>query len=316
MSGNVSVKTYLLSVPERLFRSLAGLGAGMVREVGEVAIPAGVRHSRLYHNLIDVTLRFLIERVGGVDGVYGVEQTLTEDFLLRRTAGNALELIGIAAFRVSPVWVLAALADACGVGRHLIPEIADALAADGLIEKDGAFTSVEQILDGLERTSARLAATFNTPPLDIPTLRKEWEAIRAEVRSIPSGRLPTIETLRELWTQLASESARQHRSVFEMSSMLALSAAGKFPDGLRWLSSSSRVAASRTTRLFAVALLDHYRQTLGDIQRVGFGRYALRQIRPYVRAAVGQFSPARRTLTQRLLEPGQGRSGGSGRSGR
>jgi hypothetical protein len=314
MVSDVSVKTYLLSVPERLFRSMAGLGAGVVREVGEVAIPAGVRHSQLYRNLVDATLRFLIEQVGQVDGVYGLEETLTKDFLIRRTAGNALELMGIAAFRVSPVWVLAALADACGVGRHLIPEIADALAADGLIEKDGAFTSVEQILDGLERTSTRLAATFNTPPLDIPTLRKEWAAIRAEVRSIPPGRMPSIETLRELWTQLASESARQHRSIFEMSSILALSAAGRFPDGLRWLSSSSRVAASRTTRLFAVALLDHYRQTLGDIRRVGFGSYALRQFRPYVRAAVGQFSPARRTLTQQLIRSGRsGRSGGSGK---
>jgi hypothetical protein len=30
--------------------------------------------------------------------------------------------------------------------------------------------------------------------------------------------------------------------------------------------------------------------------------YAGRQFRPYVHAAVGQFSPKRRTLTQQLLE--------------
>jgi len=58
-------KAYLLSLPERLVRSTLGLGAGVMREVADVAIPAGIRRSRLYQNLVDVTLRFLIEEVGG-----------------------------------------------------------------------------------------------------------------------------------------------------------------------------------------------------------------------------------------------------------
>ena len=59
-----------------------------------------------------------------------------------------------------------------------------ALKAEGLLEKDAQFTSVDQMLDGLERTSSRLAATINTPPLDVTGLRQEWEAIRDEARSI------------------------------------------------------------------------------------------------------------------------------------
>lgn len=298
----MSVKTYLLSLPERLVRSAVGIGAGVVREVGDIAIPKGIRRGQLYQNLVDTTLRFLIERVGGVEGAYGAEEKLAEDFLVRRTAGNALEVLGIVAFRASPVWVLAALADICGAGRHLIPEIADALKAEGLLEKDAQFSNVDQVLDGLERTSARLASTVNTPPLDVATLRQEWLAIREEVRSIPPDGLPSRETIRDVWLQLKTESARQERSVFEMSSMLALSAVGRLPDNLRWLSSSARLATTRTSQVLAAALLDHYKQTLGEIQQVGFGKYAVRQFRPYVQAAVGQFSPKRRTLTERLLE--------------
>jgi len=66
----VTVKTYLLSLPERLIRSTVGLGAGVAREVSEVALPDGVRRSQLYRNLVDATLQFLIEEVGGVQGVY------------------------------------------------------------------------------------------------------------------------------------------------------------------------------------------------------------------------------------------------------
>jgi hypothetical protein len=298
----MTVKTYLLSFPERVLRSALGLGAGAAREVGEVALPDGIRHSQLYQNLVDTTLRFLIEQVGGVEGVYGTEETLPENFLARRTAGNAVEVLGIVAFRASPVWILAALSDVCGMGRHLIPELADALKAQGLLEKDAQFATVDQMLDGLERTSSRFAATINTPPLDVAGLRKEWGAIREEARRLPPASLPSSDAIANLWAQLKAESARQDRSVFETSSLMAISAARSLPGGVRWLSASVRVGAARTGQIFGAALLDHYKQTLSEIQQVGYLAYAGRQFRPYVRAAVGQFSPARRTLTERLIE--------------
>src|SRR2546428_13145887 len=98
----MTVKGYLLSFPERFVRAALGLGAGVAREVGEGALPKGIRRSQL-----------------------------------------------------------------CGMGRQLIPEMADALKAQGLLEQDAQFSSVDQMLDGLERTSSRLAAPINTPPLDV-----------------------------------------------------------------------------------------------------------------------------------------------------
>jgi hypothetical protein len=298
----VTVKTYLLSLPERLIRSTVGLGAGVAREMGEVALPDSVRRSQLYRNLVDATLQFLIEQVGGVEGVYRNDAALPDNFLARRTAGNAVEVLGIVAFRASPVWILAALADVCGIGRQLIPEVTEALKAQGLLETDAQFTTVDQMLDGLERTSSRLAATVNTPPLDVASLREEWKALRVEVSHLPQASLPSLESIRAVWADLKAESARQERSIFETSSVMAVSAARALPGGVRWLSASARVGAARTGHVFAAALLDHYRQTLSEIQQVGYLTYAGRQFRPYVRAAADQFSPKRRTLTQRLLE--------------
>lgn len=298
----MTVKSYLLSLPERLLRSTVGLGAGVAREVGEVALPDGVRHSQLYRNLVDATLQYLIEQVGGVDGIYHTQAALPDNFLARRTAGNAVEILGIVAFRASPVWILAALADLCGIGRRLIPEVTEALKAQGLLDADAEFTTVDQMLDGLERTSARLAATANTPPLDVATLRAEWQEIRAEASHLPPASLPSRESISQVWTELKAESSRQERSIFETSSLMAVSAVRSVPDGVRWLSASARVGATRTGQVFAAALLDHYRETLGEIRQIGYLAYASRQFRPYLRAAAGQFSPSRRTLTQRLLE--------------
>jgi hypothetical protein len=298
----VTAKSYLLSVPERLVRAVLGLGAGVAREVGEVALPDGIRRSQLYRNLVDATLRFLIEQVGGAHIANDAEPALPDDFLARRTAGNAVELLGIVAFRASPVWVLAALADLCGLGRHLIPEMADALKAQGLLESDAQFTGVDQMLDGLERTSSRLAATVNTPPLDVAGLRREWAAIRAEARSLQPASLPSGDAVSRMWAELRAESARQEQSVFRTSSVLAVAAARRFPDNVRWFSASARAGAARTGQVFAAALLDHYGQTLNEMRQIGYIAYARQQLRPYIRASLDQFSPGQRTVTQRLIE--------------
>ena len=275
-------------------RSALGLGAGVAREVGEIALPDGVRNSRLYQNLVDATLRFLIEQVGGVEGVYAADSRLPDDFLVRRTAGNAVEVLGIVAFRASPVWIFAALADLCGMGRQLIPEIADALKAQGLLDKEAQFATVDQLLDGLERTSSRLASTINTPPLDVQGLRNEWEAIRAEARTLPPASLPGGEAIAQLWAQLKTEAVRQNRSVFETSSLMAVSAVRALPSGVRWLSASALAGAARTGQC------SPRRCSISTARR----RTRCRRLAPGlcrppvssgVRAAVDQFSPERRT---------------------
>jgi hypothetical protein len=297
----MTVRRYLLSVPERVVRSVLGFGAGMAREVGEVALPDGVRHSQLYQNVVDGTLRFLIEQVGGVEGVYAAENALPEKFLARRAAGNAVEALGIIAFRASPVWVLAALADLCGMGRHLIPELSAELKAQGLLDGDTQFTTVDELLDGLERTSSRVAATINTPPMDVAGLRSELAAIRLEAKALAPSSLPSVETLMSLWDQLKVEAARQHRSVFETSSMMAVAAVRGLPDGVRWLSASARVGVIRSGEVLGAALLDHYIRTLAEIRDIGYVTYAGSHLRPYIGAAVRQFSPARPTLTERVI---------------
>jgi len=294
------VSKYLLSFPERVVRAVLGLGAGVAREVGDLALPDSLRRTQLYQNMVDTTLRFLTEQVGGVEPAADGE--LPANFLARRTAGNAIELLGIVAFRASPVWVLAALADICGMGRALIPEIADALKAQGLLDRDAEVTSVDEILDGLEKTSSRLASAVNTPPLDVAALREEWQRLRADTQGLQPQSLPSKEAIAALWNQLKSSAVTQHTTLFETSSMMAVSAVRSLPENVRWLSASAGVAATRTGQVFATALLEHYRHTLAEIQSTGYLTYAGDQLRPYVHAAARQFSPQHRTLTERLLE--------------
>ncbi len=295
------VPDYLFSLPERVLRSATALAGGLIREIGDVTLPGAVRRTRLYRTMVEATLRFLIEQVGQVEGAFPPEGKLAEDFLLRRTAGNGLELAGILAFHASPVWVMAALADLSGAGRQLVREIAASLQQEGLLDPGSNFESVDQILDGLEQTAGRLAETINTPPLDVAGLRTEWAEIRKEASRIPRPSLPSSDALRRQWDALRQEAAAQGQSVFQLSSLLALSALAGLPENVRRLSKAARLAARRTGRLFGGALLDHYTSTLNEIRSTGYLAYWTREFRPYLRAAAGQFSPRRISSTEKWL---------------
>jgi hypothetical protein len=293
---------YAASLPERIVRSASALAAGTVREVAAVALPIGLRRGRLYRSLVDITLQFLIEDVGGVQGAHAGEAKLGEDFLLRRAAGNGIELMGVIAFRASPVWVLAALADVAGFGRQLIPEIAAALQKEGLLGPGERFATMEQLLQGLERTSAQLADTVNTPPLDVAGLRQEWSKFIAEARELPAPQLPSATAVTGLWQELRTTADREQRSIFEVSSLLALSAVSELPERARVLSKSTAIVLQRSGAALAGALLEHYRQSLKEMRDVGFVRYGVRQLTPYTDAALAAFAPARETLTGKLLD--------------
>lgn len=301
---------YLLSLPERVVRSLAAVSGGLLREIGNVALPASLRRTTLYHTMVDVTLQFMIEEVGQVEGVYPTEDKLAESFLLQRGASHGIDLLGLVAFHASPVWILAALADAAGGGRALVREISSALKEEGLLDRDANFDTVDQILDGLERTSGHLANALNLPPVNVPELRREWEQLKDEMAAIPPKRRPSPAAVEEVWTRLRESASAQGRSIFAVSSLLAVSTVARLPENLVWLSKAARSAARRTGRVLGEAVLAHYAEALREMSKDGAGEYWRREFRPYLRGAAEQFVPGRASLTERWLRRARARAGG------
>lgn len=192
-------RDYLISLPERVLRSASGLAGGLLHEIGEATLPPAIRRTRLYRSMVEAILRFLIEQVGQVEGVFPAEGKLAEDFLMRRTAGNGIELIGVLTFRASPVWVLAALADLSGAGAHVIREIGESLKREGLLRPDAAPTSMEEMLAGLEAAAGQTAEAINTPPLDVSELRREWQSIKKSWAGVPAQKLIPAARIESLW---------------------------------------------------------------------------------------------------------------------
>ena len=223
-------------------------------------------------------------------------------FCCSGVVGDGIDFAGLMAFHASPVWVLAALADISGAGRQLMDEITTSLKDEGLLDAKTTFENVDQVLDGLERTAGQLATSIRFPPLDVAGLRKEWKALKEAARTIPPPSLPSPDLVRGQWEDLKQEAAEQQRSVFELSSLMAISTVRAVPENLMWLSRCAGTATRRTGQVFAKGLLDHYRTTLQEIRETGYLNYWTQEFRPYLRAAAQQFSASHRSLTERLLQ--------------
>ena len=197
--------------------------------------------------------------------------------------------------------MLAALADATGAGHALIEQIAESLKQEGLLERDSKFETLDQLLNGLEKTSAQLAETLNMPPVTLKGLRREWEKLRDVLPDVPAASLPSMVTLETIWTKLLAASAAEDQSVFSVCSTLAVGTLAELPASVLWLSRAAQTAAKRTGQLLGETLLDHYVLALNEISTDGFLAYWLKQFRPYLRAASLQFAPGHESTTERLL---------------
>jgi hypothetical protein len=274
--------SFVVSLPERLVRSLVGGVAGLVHESAQVLLPRFVRRSRLYEASAKNLLRISIELVGGVEAAPlpdDPEAPPAGQLAIRKGAGNAVELGSIAAFGFSPLWLLAAASDVARGSRVYLEALTNELKSAGVLGPEAHFGSVDDLLGALEGGSATAARLIDIPPIELEELRRSVNELRDH-----AGEIPSPDELAKLYSGLRAEASREHRSLLEVSQGI----------GLAFLLSAGKVSRDH--------LLVPYREDWEPIGDEGFGAYAQRVSAPYARAVQGHFDPERETWTERGID--------------
>ena len=282
MLTTVGRLAFLLSVPERLVRALAAALGGTLHETFQLALPRVVRSSRLYEATARNLLRVTIELVGGVVPHAPVEDEVEPDpgrLAVRKGAGNVVELGSIAAFGFSPLWVLAAAADASRGSRVYLNVFVRELVAQRVLPEDSRPGSVDELLAALEGVTGTSARLVDMPPLELAALRNSLADLRRDATS-----LPTPAELARVFDGLR-ETARRERA-----SLLAVSVG----IGLAFFNSARKVGRQH--------VLDPYTEDLRPLRDEGFAAYANRVSRRYADAVARHFDIEQATLTERGLD--------------
>jgi hypothetical protein len=269
---------YLASLPERTARAGAALTGGLVYETGEVLLPLAIRRSRLYQAVVGRLLRIMIELVGGVEGVYPTEEMPVRELLVRKTAGNVVELSSFLAVGWSPVWLLAGASDLVGGTKVYLQTLITELQDASVLAPDTDVASFEELLTTLEDTSGVLADTVDVPPLNIPSMRTSWQELQRQVADLPDA-----DGLEKIFSDLRLAARREDRSIMEISSVVALG------------------AVHAGVRLGNVHIFDYYRSALPTIIEEGLVTFLRRTSTPYLMRARSHFDPASGTYSERLL---------------
>lgn len=272
------MRRFLVSLPERIIRSLVALAGGAVHETAQLLLPRLVRTSRLYEATAKNLLRVAIELVGRVEGSSTVEATPPKELAVRKGAGNVVELGSIAAFGFSPLWLIAGASDVARGSRVYLAALVGELKQAGVLGEHVEVASVDELLGVLERGAGRTARLIDIPPLELSELRSSLGELRSEADSLPSPK-----SLAALFGALQEEARREDRSLLEVSSGL----------GLAFLLSARSVGRDH--------LVVPYVEDWEPLRREGFGDYARRVSNPYRDAVTGHLDPARETHTERAL---------------
>ena len=279
MAGRIA---FLLSLPERAVRSAFALVGGGVHETAEVVLPRLVRRSRLYEATAKNLLRVAIEVVGGVEAPPGVVEEYEPNatkLMVRKGAGNVVEIGSIAAFGFSPLWLLAAGADVTNGTRTYLDAFVRELKVAGVLAEEAHLHSVDELLAALSGGSGTAARLIDIPPLELAALRRSLSDLRADASGLPS---PT--EMASLFDGLRAEAVRERSSLLDVSTGV----------GIAFFNSARHIGRQH--------LLDPYNEDLAPLRAEGFGRYAARVSRPYGSAIARHFDPARATLTERGVD--------------
>ena len=275
---SVLSRSYLASLPERTTRAGAALTGGLVYEASEVVLPVAIRRSKLYQAIVGRLLRITVELVGGVRGVYPAQEMPVRELLVRKTAGNVVELSSFLAVGWSPVWLLAGASDLVGGTKVYLQALVTELRDAGVLAPEVDVTSFEELLSVLEGTSGVLADTVDVPPLNITSVRTSWQELRRQATDLPEAA-----DLERIYAELQLAARQEDRSILEISSMVALG------------------AVRAGVRLGNVHIFDYYRGALRTIVEEDLRSFVRRTSTPYLTRAGSHFDPRSSTYSERLL---------------
>ena len=292
---------YSLSLPERTIRGTSGLVGGAIKHSASLLIPTAFQDSRTYTVLVRQTLDFMIQDMAGVKPAAS-EQTdgqtpAVDQFVARKTVGSFLDLAGMATLHLSPMLVLAVFSDVAYGSRSYLKELSQELKERGLIDEQSSIDSTSDLLDAVALASGVTATAMDAPPISVDGLRETISQTREAVTKIDVRKVIPQAEMARMWSEMHEIATKEGLDVMEVSSAMTLHSLGKIGQLGQGALSGVRVAGN----LFDRQILSHYRDSMHEIKTEGFYKTVSETSAPYIAAVWENFSGARETWTEQLL---------------
>ena len=291
---------YGLSLPERYVRGLSALVGGMFKETTDILVPGFVKDTTSYNIFVGNILRFTVENVGGVKGVYD-DEGLEGEFAKRKLIGNTIEGVGIATIHLSPLWIFAFFADSVKGGQVYLERLHEEMIENGYIDSETSADSFTTLFEGLERTTTSFAQNIDTPPLTKDEILSNIEEIRNSISDLlsNSGSIAssTVTEMSNVLQDFMNTATDEGQSLLELGGLLTLQTTNR----VKQLGGLAVSAPNVAGKMLYENILGYYSDILTEIHERGYANVASETIEPYGQAVLDQFSTEKITWTERLF---------------
>ena len=291
---------YALSLPERYVRGLSALLGGIFKETTDILVPGVVKDTTSYNIFVGNILRFTVENVGGVKGVYD-DEGLEGEFATRKLIGNTIEGVGIATIHLSPLWFFAFFADSVKGGQAYLERLHEEMVENGYIDSETSADSFTTLFEGLERTTTSFAQNIDTPPLTKDEILSNIEEIRDSISDLlsNSGSIAssTVTEMSNVLQDFMNTATEEGQSLLELGGLLTLQTTNR----VKQLGGLTISAPNVAGKMLYENILGYYSDTLTEIHERGYANVASETIEPYGQAILNQFSTEKITWTERLF---------------
>lgn len=296
-----NVSLYTLSIPERYLRGLTALTGGMLKETTDLVVPDFVQDTTSYNIFVGNLLRFAVENVGGVEGLYE-EDSLEGEYATRKVIGNAIEGVGIATVHASPLWLFAFFADSVKGGQAYLDRLSDELIEKGYIESEKTSKSLKGLLEGIEKTTSSFAQNIDTPPLSKDEIMGNISEIRESINELweTTGKAAgdITEDVGDIMQEFIDTANEEGQSLLELGGVMTLQATSRAKKAAGVAITAPQVAG----KMLSENILGYYSDTLADIHEHGYARVASEVIDPYGNAILKQFDANMETWTEKIFK--------------
>jgi hypothetical protein len=305
-----SVLKYLvftLSLPERALRSTVGLVGGAAHEAASLLVPRAFRDSKTYQALIQQNLDYLLKNVAGVkrpacdplspDAAGAAQAAQVENYVARKAVGNFVDAVGMLTFHLSPVVILAVLADVAHGSNAFLKELAQELKQQGLIAEDSTINHADDLLRAVEAASRTTADALDKPPLSLDGLKETIAQTRAAVAGADPTRLIPTSEIKRMWDEMRAVANQEGVSLWTVSAAMTMQVLGKVGAVGRGLVAGARIAGG----LFQVHILEHYAASLRTVRERGLYSMLAESWQPYLEAVWSNFALDKETVTEEVV---------------
>jgi len=291
---------YALSLPERYVRGLSALVGGIFKETTDILIPEFVKDTTSYNIFVGNILRFTVENIGGVQGVYD-DEGLEGEFATRKLIGNTIEGVGIATIHLSPLWFFAFFSDTVKGGQAYLERLHEEMVEKGYIDSETSAESFTTLFEGLERTTTSFAQNIDTPPLTKDEVISNIQEIRDSIADLlsKSGDVAsnTMTEASKVLQDFMDTATDEGQSLLELGGLMTLQTTNR----IKQLGGLSVSAPNVAGKMLYENILGYYSDTLTEIHERGYASVASDAVEPYGKAIIDQFSTEKSTWTERLF---------------